>query len=208
MAGMGTPICWAGYNGNARPVCKTGYNGNATPVCEAGYNSNATPVCLTGCFPSKELIWIKPDEYIHIGSVKKGDKILSWDTINKKPLFTEVTNIHKYSVNEIMLFNNALQVSSSHPILTVEKLFCGEILVQKWKPSINVNVGEYIVGLDGQLVEIKTKSRHWYEKGMDVLNLSTDNELPFLVANCVVRAENATDMVEWHNGMVSERLVS
>ena len=67
----------------------------------------------------------------------------------------------------------------------------------KWKVAIDVRVGDCVVGADGKWFTIKSKSRHWYDSGIKVLSLSTDNGVPFMVGNCVVRAENATDNIEW-----------
>ncbi len=69
--------------------------------------------------------------------------------------------------------------------------------VQRGQDTFEVKVGDCIIGFGGKLTEVKTKSRHWYNDGIEVLTLSTDNGAPFLVGNCVVRAENAKDNIGW-----------
>jgi len=35
---------------------------------------------------------------------------------------------------------------------------------------------------------------------------STENGVPFMVGNCVVRAENATDNIEWADAPITQKL--
>ena len=44
--------------------------------------------------------------------------------------------------------------------------------------------------------------------GIEVLNLSTDNGVPFLVRNCVVRAENAQDSIGWADAPVTQKIAA
>jgi len=162
---------------------------------------------MSGCFPETELVHTCSDSRTPIGSLKVGDKIDSWDVEQEKTRYTAVTGIHKYTVNDIMRFNNVVRVSSSHPLLVVEGGKRG-VFVPKWKVAYDVNIGDWIVGTDGKLTAIRTKSRHWYSAGIEVLNLSTDSGVPFLVGNCVVRAENAQDDLEWIGTPVTQKLIA
>jgi len=170
-------------------------------------NSNVQHIYMTGCFPESELVHTCSDEYVSIGSLKKGDKINSWDVEKKKMQYTSVTKIHKYTVNDIICFNNNMRVSSSHPLMVVESGGNG-IFMPKWKVAFDVNVGDCVVGSDGKLITVKTKSRHWHNDGIKVLNLSTDNGVPFIVGNFVVRAENAQADIEWADTPLTQKLAA
>ena len=70
-------------------------------------------------------------------------------------------------------------------------------------------MGDYIFSADGKLTVVKAKNRHWYPAtGIEVLNLSTDSGVPFLVGNFVVRAENTKDSIEWANTPLTQKLVA
>jgi hypothetical protein len=166
----------------------------------------AFAVYFTGCFPKSELIHTDSNERVPIGSLKVGDKISSWDVERQKKQSTAVTEIHKYTVMDIICFNNVMRVSSSHPLMVMESGENG-MFMPKWKAAYDVNAGDSVVGTDGKLVTIKSKSKRWYGAGIEVLNLSTDSGVPFLVGNCVVRAENAHDNLEWADAPITQKLV-
>ncbi|MCL2006063.1 MAG: hypothetical protein FWG73_07835 [Planctomycetaceae bacterium] len=178
--------------------------GEGTPVYASDIGSTACvlnmaghpQVYWVGCFPKTELVHVATDSCVPIGSLNVGDKISSWDVEREKMQYTAVTGIHVYTVTEIICFNNDMWVSCSHPLLVMEAGESG-VLTPKWKVAFDVNVGDYVIGSDGKLAAIKSKSKHWSDAGMEVLNLSTDSGSPFLVRNCVVRAENAHDNLEW-----------
>ena len=46
--------------------------------------SYAQAVYYTQCFPKTELVHTSSDEYTPIGSLKVGDKLMSWDALQKK----------------------------------------------------------------------------------------------------------------------------
>lgn len=167
----------------------------------------AENVFFVGCFPKTELVRTDSDADIPIGLLKAGDRIISWDAERKKTQCTAVTEIHKYIVHEIICFNNIFRVSSSHPVMVMEHEKNG-IYTPKWKVAFDINAGDCIVGADGKFIAVKSKSRHWYNNGIEVLNLSTDNGDPFLAGNCVVRAENAQDNIEWANTPVTQNLAA
>jgi hypothetical protein len=169
------------------------------------HNQGVQKIYLSGCFPENELVLMSSDAYTPIGSLKVGNKISSWDVEQKKVQYTAVTGVHRYTVNDIMCFNNTMRVSSSHPLMVVESNEDG-IFVPKWKVAFDVSVGDYVVGAGGKLVAVKAKGRHWHDVGTEVLNLSTDGGAPFFVGNCVVRAENATDNIEWADTDVTQKL--
>jgi hypothetical protein len=171
------------------------------------HNPGVMKIYQTGCFPKSELVHRCSDMYVPIGSLKVGDKISSWDVERQKTQYTGVTGIHKYMVNDIMCFNDAIRVSSSHPFLTVNRDENG-IAMLKWKVAFDINVGDCVVGSGGKLTAVKTKTRHWYNAGTEVLNLSTENGVPFLVGNYIVRAENAKDTVGWADTPVTQKLAA
>jgi hypothetical protein len=170
------------------------------------YNSGVK-IYMSGCFPKNELVHTCSDARAPIGSLKEGDKISSWDVERKKQQYTAVTKIHRYTVNDIMYFNNVMKVSSTHPLMVVERGE-GGVYVPKWKVAYDVKVGDCVVGVGGKLIAVKTKSRHWHDTGTEVLNLSTDSGAPFLVGGFVVRAENAIDSVEWADTPLTQKLVA
>jgi hypothetical protein len=182
-------------------------NSNVMLIHYTQYENNpgVMKIYQSGCFPASELVHTYSDAYAPIGSLKTGDKISSWDVEKEKMQYTTVTGIHKYIVNDIMCFNKAMRVSSSHPLMVVENDGNG-ILMPKWKVAFDVNVGDSVIGAGGKLIVVKTKSRHWYNAGTEVLNLSTDSGVPFLVGSCVVRAENAQDVIEWADTPVTQKL--
>ena len=170
------------------------------------HNPGVQKIYMSGCFPENELIHTCSDAYVPIGSLKVGDKISSWDVERKKLQCTAVTGIHKYTVNDIFCFNNSMRVSSTHPLMVVE--YENGIHTPKWKVAFDVNVGDCVVGAGGKLVAIKSKKRHWYNTGTEVLNLSTDSGDTFLAGNCVVRAENAQDNIEWADAPVTQKFAA
>ena len=164
-------------------------------------------VWIAGCFPKSELVSISSDTSVPIGTLKVGDKICSWDVERIKMQYTVVTEIHEYTVMDMICFNNTMRVSFTHPLMVMETEENG-ILTPKWKVSFNVNVGDCVVGADGKLTTVKSKSKYRYNSGVGVLNLSTDSGFPFFVENCVVRAHNADDKIEWVDAPVTQRLAA
>jgi hypothetical protein len=204
-----TPVMLCGPNTlDAQPVQECGPNTlDATPVMRCGPNTlDATPVLLAGCFPKFELVQTDADGSVPIGALKVGDKISSWDMDQKKRGTTAITEIHKYTITEIICFNKAMWVSVTHPILVMEVKENG-FFIPKWKVAFDVNIGDLVVGYDGRYSIIKSKSRRWYDVGIEVLNLSTDSGLPFLVGNFVVRSDNARDNIEWADTALTQRLL-
>ena len=175
-------------------------------ITQYEHNSGVQKIYMSGCFPETELVHTCSDACVPIGSLKVGDKISTWDVERKKLQHTAVTGIHRYTVNDIFCFNNSMQVSSTHPLMVVESK--NDILMPKWKVAFDVKVGDSMVGADGKLIAVTTKSRHWYSTGTEVLNLSTDNGAPFLVGNCVVRAENAQDHIVWADTPLTQKLAA
>jgi len=168
------------------------------------HNPGVQKIYMSGCFPENELVRVCSDEHIPIGSLKIGNKLISWDVDSQKNQYTVVTGIHKYTVNDIFCINNTMKVSSTHPLLVIE---CNNgLLIPKWKVAYDIKVGDFIVGTNGKLITVKSKSRYWYKDGIEVLNLSTDNGVPFMVGNCVVRAENAQDGLKWVDTPLTRKL--
>jgi hypothetical protein len=170
------------------------------------HNPGVQKIYMSGCFPETELVHTCSDSYVPIGSLKTGDKIMSWDVERKKLKYTAVTEIHRYTVNDIFCFNNSMRVSSTHPLMVVESN--NGIFKPKWKVAFDIKVGDCLIGADGKLITVMKKNRHWYNSGTEVLNLSTDSGVPFLVDNCVVRAENAQDSIEWADTPVTQKLAA
>ena len=181
-----------------------GYDHTAM-VVTGNYGYDYT-VMFVSCFPKTELVRMSSDIHIPIGALKVGDKISTYNLEDLNDKYTAVTGIHEYVVNEILCFNNAMRVSSSHPLLVVEHEDSG-FLTPKWKVSYDVNVGDYVVGHDGNLIKVKSRTEHWYELGIEVLNLSTDSGVPFLVGNCVVKAENANDNITLADAPLTQKLL-
>jgi len=220
---------WSDYPNNpgVRLVCESSYpnnpdvlsvgltsdypnNSDVMHVHRSNYPNNpgVQLIYMTGCFPKSELVQTCFDEWVPIGSLKIGDRISSFDLEKNKNRFTAITGIHKYSVNDIICLNNTIQVSSSHPFMIIEKDEKGNF-TPKWKVAFDVIIGDYIFGSDGKLTVVKTKNRKWYpEIGIEVLNLSTDSGVPFLVGNFVVRAENAKDTIEWAKTPLTQKLAA
>ena len=212
MSSSGTPVYKSSYQSNpgVRLVYPSSYQNNPgvisvytssyenTPgVMLIHYSSYANnpgviQIYQSGCFPKNELVQVDSTLFTPIGLLKIGDKICSWDHEKRRKQFTYVKNVHKYIVNEIICFNDLLRVSSSHPLMVMgydENLQ----FVPKWKAAFDINVGDIIVGPDGKFITVKTKNVKWYQSGIEVINLSTDSGEPFIVGNCVARAENAQD---------------
>lgn len=215
MAGYGEAV-WetsAGYGeavwetspgyGDAVWITSAGY-GKAVWITSAGYGR---AVWIAGCFLKSELVRISSDTGVPIGTLKAGDKICSWDIERGKMQYTAVTEIHKYTIMDMICFNNAMRVSFTHPLMVMETEENG-ILTPKWKVSFDVNVGDCVVGVDGKLITVKSKSKYRYNSGVGVLNLSTDSGFPFFVENCVVRAHNTDDNIEWADAPVTQRLAA
>lgn len=203
----GTPVFVAGPNTADMCVYEAGPNTAQQTLFQAGPNTGRYTIFIAGCFLKSELVQINSDTYIPIGLLKMGDRISSWDIEYRKAKCTSVTEIHKYRVMQIVCFNNSLQVSSSHPIMVMENEERG-VFIPKWKVAYDVNIGDQIVGTDGKFITIRSNSTHWYNGGIEVINLSTDNGVPFSVRNCIVRAENAKNRIDWANTPITQKLIS
>ena len=205
-----SPIWDAGqYHVGASPVWDAGqYHVGTSPVWDAGqYHVGARPVWFAGCFPKSEIVTMAHDGYMPIGSLKIGDIISSWDSISKKAIDTAVTEIHEYRVSEIVHFNDSVRVSFCHPLMVMEKSENG-FMIPKWKVACDVEIGDYIVGYSGKSFAIKCKAMHKYSDRVEVLNLSTDSGMPFIVGGCVVRAENALDTIKWADSPITNKLLA
>jgi len=218
MAGFGAkPVIEQQPGFGAKPVLLQQPGFGATPIImqQPGFGAEpiifqqpgfgAEPVILQGCFPKTELVNSNSNKKIPIGSLCAGDIICSWDVIHNKIQETVVTGIHEYKVSEIICFNNVMRVSATHPLMVMETGKYGT-LTPKWKIAFDICIGDFVVGINGRLININSKSSNWYDACTDVLNLSTDNGVPFLVSNCVVRAENAKDNFEWANSPGTKEL--
>ena len=109
-------------------------------------------------------------------------------------------------VMDIFTINGSIRVSGSHPIMVMEREENG-VLIPKWKVVVDISIGDCLVGHDGRLVAVKTINKQWYDDGMEVLNLSTDCGVPFIVGNCIVRADNAMDDVKLVNAPATQKLL-
>jgi len=170
------------------------------------HNQGVQKIYMAGCFPENELVHTRSDTYAPIGSLKVGDKISSWDAEQKKTKCNAVKGVHKYIVNDIFCINNSIRVSSTHPVMVMESI--NGILIPKWKVAFDVKVGDLLVGVGGRLITVKTKSRHWYDTGIEVLNLSTDSGDPFFVRGFVVRAENTIDNINWADTPITQKMIA
>jgi hypothetical protein len=167
---------------------------------------DAIPILLAGCFPDSELVQKDVNVYVPIGSLKVGDIVSSWDIDTKKRGTTAVTKIHKYTIMEIICFNNLMWVSDTHPLMIMESDERG-FFTQKRKGTFDINIGDLVIGGDGKCFIIKSKSSRWYNTGIEVLNLSTDCGVLFMVGNFVVRSNNAKDNIEWAKTSLTQRLL-
>ncbi|WP_461256745.1 Hint domain-containing protein [Treponema sp. R80B11-R83G3] len=136
------PVSYYGEN-NAQNVHRSSYFGenNAKCVRHVSYygENNAKCVYYVGCFPASELVFIDSDLYVPIGSLKIRDKICSWEAEHGRTKYIAVSKIHKYIVNEIICINNIVKVSSSHPLMVMERNKNG-ISIPKWKVAFEVKV--------------------------------------------------------------------
>jgi|GEM_PF-6183063 len=201
-------VCVAQYPTNDLEwICVADYPTNDLQwICVAQYPTNDLQwVCVAGCFPKSELVHTNPDTYVPIGSLNVGDKIFSWDEEYRKPQYTAITKIHKYKVYGITCFNNNMWVSLCHPLMVIENKE-KNILIPKWKIAHEINVGDYLIGTNGKYIPVKSKIHREYPLGTEVLSLSTDSGLPFMVGDCVVRAENAQDSIILANTPITQKL--
>lgn len=203
--GVGEAV-WIAYQGVGDAVWFA-HQGVGSPVWIA-YQGVGRAVWSAYCFPSSELVHTGTDTRVPIGSLKVGDKISSWDMERNRFQYTAVTDIHKSKVWELMCFNNSLRVSSSHPLMVIDSSNIGEP-IPKWKAALDVSIGDCMVGADGNLVMVKSRSYHPYprSKSVEVLNLSTDSGSPFIVGNFVVRAKNAEDNLEWADTPITQKIL-
>ena len=168
-------------------------------------NPGVQHIYLTGCFPKSELVNICSERYAPIGALNVGDKISCWNSALKKAQPTFVKGIHKYIVNDIIHINNTMRVSASHPLMVLEK-DDSNILISKWKVALDLKMGDCLVSSDSQLIIVKSINRHWHEKGIEVINLSTDCGNPFIVKHMIARSQNAIDHLEWVGSTHTQKL--
>jgi hypothetical protein len=164
-------------------------------------------ISISGCFPKTELVFTGQNEYIPIASIKVGSKLFSWNAELKKPRYTAVSEIHEHKVYEIICLNGIMRVSSCHPLLIVEKTVSG-LANLKWKAAYDVEVGDCLIGNNGNCILVQSKSIKWHASGIDVINLSTDCGSPFIVGGFVARADNADDNIGWADSLVTKKILT
>jgi hypothetical protein len=172
-----------------------------------GWDHGALGVFYIGCFPKSEYVMISRDDYVPIGSIDEGKKILSWDVEGGIAHYsTKVTNVNRYIVNEIICINGTLRVSSCHPLLAMRRTD-KDLCLPQWIISHDIGVGDCLLTSDNQVIEVRSKKAFWYDKGIEVLSLETENGSPFVVSGCVVRADNANDDIGWADTPVYKHLL-
>jgi len=169
-----------------------------------GWENGAMLVYYVGCFPASELVQISETEYAPIGSVKIGDKISAWDVENRKQRNTSVIGVNQYIVNEMVCINGSLCVSASHPLLVMGET--NNLHTAYWKIAGEVSIGDCLIASNGESIAVYSKTKHWYDDGIEVINIATDNGEPFVVRNCIVRADNANDSLMRVNALVSRQM--
>jgi len=169
------------------------------------YEAGAANVFFVACFPRGELVQLGPEDYVPIGGVKAGDKLFSWDVSRQRPHYTAVAKVHTHKVHEIVHLNGALRVASSHPLLAYENR--RGVMTPMWKAAYDVAIGDIVADTGGRAIPIRTKTIHWHDDAIEVVNLSTDGGEPFAVGGCVVRAENARDALRWADAPVTQHLL-
>lgn len=194
-----------GYSFEAMKVTGN-YGHDATAMIVTGDYGYDYQVMFVSCFPKSELVHTASNERTPIGALRIGDRVCSWDAERKKANYTEVTRVHENVVNEVMCFNNVMRVSLNHPMMVMERSETG-IFNAKWKASHDVSVGDYLVGADGRSIAVKSKKSQWFNDGIEVVNLSTADGLPFVVGNYVVRADNyIADGIAWADAPMSQKI--
>jgi len=159
----------------------------------------APSVYWSGCFPSSELIQVEKEFFAPMGSLKIGDKICTSDIEKGRQGYTSIIAINKYEVNEMVYINKNIKTSSSHPFYIME-MNKNRLLIPVWKVAYDIMIGDYMVNIDGRLIEVFSKTGHFYANGIEVFNLGTANGDPYSVGGSVVRAENARmDKIDWCN---------
>jgi len=200
------PIFNSAMAPGARAVYEYAMAQGSQAVYEYAMAPNSQAVYYAACFPKSELVHISQKESIPIGALKVGDKLISWDAECEKTLYTAVTEIHEYKVYDIFCINGNLKVSCSHPFMVMEISENG-LLTPTWKISYDLKVGDIVVGSNGTLTTVDSKSRHWYTDGIKVLNLSTDCGAPFMVGGCVVKADNTIDKIKLSDAEMTQELL-
>jgi|GEM_PF-4841110 len=205
----GTPVAVGSFNyGSPTPVIETGwYRGSPMGIYETGFDYARMIIAFTGCFPKTELIATRNKGYVPIGDIQKGEFVQTFNPTTKCNEYTKVTQIHTYRVNEIVLLNESLQISASHPVLVLERESQNELEVQKWKVAMDILVGDSVFAGNGKLIDIHSKEVIWHESRIEVLNISTENKLPFIMQTFVVRSENAVDNIITSDSHLTKRLL-
>jgi hypothetical protein len=129
-----------------------------------------------GCFLAGTQILMADGSYRNIEDVKVGDQVLSFtdEKAETKKIVT-VQGVHNYEVGGYMIVNETLEVTGEHEVF----------LNGKWQHMGSAEVGDYMVGVDGEPVEIES-IQYVRKDNTKVFNLNVSDTHTYIADNYYV----------------------
>ena len=149
-----------------------GYAGNPSSTAYQAYNefqtlidSQSTPdISLASCFLPTTPITLSNGNKKQIQNIQKGDKVLSYDLENKKPVVSEVLNTYSHLENEYLIVNGKIKVTPYHNMY----------INGEWKQIGDAEVGDKLMDKDGNEIEIISIEKAYSQEGVMVYDLEID----------------------------------
>jgi hypothetical protein len=115
----------------------------------------------TACFLPTTLVTLPDGSTKEIQDIEVGDKVLSYDLENKRPVVSGVVNTYSYTTDEYLVVNDKIRVTPSQRVY----------LNGEWEPIGNAEVGDYLMDKDGNKVEIQSIEEAYDPEGVMVYDL-------------------------------------
>ena len=120
---------------------------------------------VVACFLPTTPITLADGTKKQIQNIQKGDKVLSYNLKNKKPVVSTVLNVFSHLENDYLIVNNKIKVTPYHNMY----------INGEWKQIGNAKVGDYLMDYNGNKIKIKSIKKVYAQKGVMVYDLEIAN---------------------------------
>lgn len=141
-----------------------------------------------GCFLPGTQITLSDLSYMNIENLRKGHKILSYDTVSKQKIISEVkeTFIH-YNSEKILIINDIINVTPNHPFY----------INNQWCEIGTAKVGDILLNQNSEIVEIVSIEEVFGD--YIVYNIETDDITHNYFANGILAHNKIKKDIEGEN---------
>jgi len=143
------------------------------------------------CFLPSTPITLPNGNKKQIQNIKKGDKVLSYDLKNKKPVVSEVLNVFSHEENEYLIVNDKIKVTPYHNMF----------INGEWKQIGDASIGDYLMDDDGNEVLIESIEEVYDSDGVMVYDLEI-KDYHYYFAEGVLVHNSEGKKIEWVQGKV------